>query len=103
MTKKMSRNLPPKFSSGSFVVSGLTFKSLIHSEFICEYGFRETSPILLLVAALFSQQCLLDGPFPIVCSYIHGCKLTGHVSVGLLLALCSVSLTSVPKVASTAL
>ena len=30
----MSRDLPPVFSSRSFIISDLTFKSLIHFEFI---------------------------------------------------------------------
>ena len=36
------------FSSMSFIVSGLTFKSLIHFEFIFVYGFRKCSSFILL-------------------------------------------------------
>ena len=36
----MSKSVFPMFSSKSFIVSGLTFKSLIHSEFIFVYGIR---------------------------------------------------------------
>ena len=36
----MSKSVFPMFSSKSFLVSGLTFKSLIHSEFIFVYGIR---------------------------------------------------------------
>ena len=36
------------FSSKSFVVSGLTFKSLIHSEFIFVYGVRKYYSFSLL-------------------------------------------------------
>ena len=52
----MSRSLLPMFSSKSFIVSGLTFKSLIHFEFIFVYGVRKCSNfILLYVAVQFSQ------------------------------------------------
>ena len=44
------------FSSKSFIVSGLTFRSLIHFEFIFVYGVREFSNFILLhVAVQFSQ------------------------------------------------
>ena len=51
------------FSSKSFIVSGLTFRSLIHFEFIFVYGVRECSNFILLhVAVLFSQHHLLKRP-----------------------------------------
>ena len=34
----MSKSVIPVFSSKSLIVSGLTFRSLIHFEFICVYG-----------------------------------------------------------------
>ena len=44
------------FSSKNFIVSGLTFRSLIHFEFISVYGVRKCSNfILLYVAVLFSH------------------------------------------------
>ena len=44
----------------SFIVSGLTFKSLIYFEFIFVYGVREYSDFFLLyVAVQFSQHHLL--------------------------------------------
>ena len=50
----------PMFSSKSFVVSGLTFMSLIHFEFIFVYDVRESSNFILLhVAVQFSQHQLL--------------------------------------------
>uniref|UniRef100_A0A8C6AIS9 Uncharacterized protein n=1 Tax=Monodon monoceros TaxID=40151 RepID=A0A8C6AIS9_MONMO len=50
----------PMFSSKSLIVSGLTFRSLIHFEFIFVYGVRECSNFILLhVAVLFSQHHLL--------------------------------------------
>ena len=38
----------PVFSSRSFIVSGLTFRSLIHFEFIFVYGVRKCSAFILL-------------------------------------------------------
>ena len=48
------------FSSKSFIVSGLTFRSLIHFEFIFVYGVREYSNLILLhVAVQCSHQHFL--------------------------------------------
>ena len=48
------------FSSKTFIVSGLTFKSLIHCEFIFVYGVRKCVNFILLHGAVqFSQQHLL--------------------------------------------
>ena len=48
------------FSTKSLIVSGLTFRSLIHFEFISVYGVRECSDFIHLhVAVQFSQQHLL--------------------------------------------
>ena len=48
------------FSSKSFIVSGLTFRSLIHLEFIFVYGVRKYSNFILLhVAVQFPQHHLL--------------------------------------------
>ena len=56
----MSERVLPMFSSKSFVVSGLTFMSLIHFEFIFVYGVRESSNFIILrVAVQFSQHQLL--------------------------------------------
>ena len=44
----MSKIILPVFSSESFIVSGLTFKSLIHFEFIFVYGVRKCSNFILL-------------------------------------------------------
>ena len=44
------------FSSRSFTVSGLTFRSLIHFEFVFVYGVRECSNFIILhIAVQFSQ------------------------------------------------
>ena len=37
----------PMFSSRSFIVSGLTFRSLIHFEFPFVYGVRKCSSFIL--------------------------------------------------------
>ena len=56
----MSESVLPMFSSRSFIVSGLTFKSLIHFEFISVYGVRKCSSFILLqVVDQFSQHHLL--------------------------------------------
>ena len=55
----MSLSVLPMFSSKSFVVSGLTFNSLIHFEYIFVYGVRKCSNFILLhVAVQFSQHHL---------------------------------------------
>ena len=55
----MSESVLPMFSS-SFIVSGLTFRSLIHFEFIFVYGVRKCSSFILLqVVDQFSQHHLL--------------------------------------------
>ena len=47
-------------ASKSFIISGLTFRSLIHFEFIFAYGVRKCSNFILLhVAVQFSQRHLL--------------------------------------------
>ena len=56
----MSKSVLPIFSSKSFIVSHLTFRSLIYFEFIFVYGVRECSNFILLhVAVQFSQHHLL--------------------------------------------
>lgn len=62
----MSKDIQPIFSSRSLMVSGFTFRSLIHFESFCVYGVRKCSIIRRLHAAvLFSQtthwrDCLLQ-------------------------------------------
>ena len=56
----MSESVLPVFSSRSFMVSGLTFRSLIHFKFIFVYGVRKCSIFILLqVVDQFSQHHLL--------------------------------------------
>ena len=65
------------FSSKSFIVYGLTFRSLIDFELIFVYGVRECSNFILLhVAVQVSQHHLLNieeaafSPFYILASFI---------------------------------
>ena len=56
----MSESVLPMFSSRIFIVSGVTFRSLIHFEFIFVYGVRKFSSFILLqVVDQFSQHHLL--------------------------------------------
>jgi len=48
----MSSSVLPMFSSKSFIVSGLTFRSLIHFEFIFVFGVRKCSNFILLHGAI---------------------------------------------------
>ena len=48
----MSKSVLPVFSFGSFRVFGLTFRPLIHFEFIFVYGVRECSNFILLHVAV---------------------------------------------------
>ena len=70
----MSRNLPLLFSSWSSMVSGLTFKSLIHFEFI----------FCMWLSSFPNTFIWRDYPFPIVYSWLLCCKLIDHI-VGLFL------------------
>ena len=78
----MSESVLPMFSSKSFIVSGLTFRSLIHFEFIFAYGVRKCSSFILLqLVDQFSQHHLLKGFFffPL---YILASFVENKVSVG---------------------
>ena len=64
----------PMFSSRSFMVSGFTFRSLIHFEFIFVYGIRKCSSFITLqVVDQFSQHHLLKivfNPLYILASFV---------------------------------
>ena len=56
----MLESVLPMFSSSSFIVYGLTFRSLIRFESIFVYGVRKCSSFILLqVVDQFSQHHLL--------------------------------------------
>ena len=60
----VSESVLPMFSSRSFIVSGLTLRSLTHFEFISVYGVRKCSSFILLqVLHQFSQHHLLKRLF----------------------------------------
>ena len=57
----MSKSVLPMFSCRSFIVSSVTFRSLIYFEFIFVYGAREGSNFIVLhVAVQFSQHHFLN-------------------------------------------
>lgn len=82
LTRPMPRSLPPK-SSRSFTLSALTFKSLIHFEWFCEW-------YKTVVQFYFSACSFLvfwrDCPFPIECSWLPWQIVVDHVSGGLFLS-----------------
>ena len=84
----------PMFSSKSFIMCGLTFRSLIHFEFIFVYGVKKCSNFILLhVAVQFSQHhllkrlsllhCIFLPPLskircPYMCGFISGLSILFH-------------------------
>ena len=98
----MSESVLPMFSSRSFIVSGLTFRFLIHFELIFLYGVRKCSSFTLLqVVDQFSQHHLLKRlsfvhcislPLlskircPKLCGFISGLSSSFHWSI--FLSLC---------------
>ena len=67
----MSFSVLPMFSTKSFIVSGLTFRTLIHFEFVFVYGVRKCSNFILLhVAVQFSQHHLLKRPSLPFCIFL---------------------------------
>ena len=61
----------PVLSSRSFIDSGLTFRSLIHFEFVFVYGIRKCSNFVLFhVSVQFSQHHLLKRPPFLHCIFL---------------------------------
>ena len=89
------------FSSKSFILSGLTFRSRIHFEFIFVYGVRDYSNFILLHVAVQSSQhhlmkrlsflhCIFLLPLlkirrPYVHGFISGLSILFHCSIFLFL------------------
>ena len=72
----------PMFSTRSFIVSGLTFRSLIHFEFIFVCGVRECSSFILLqMVDQFSQHHLLKR-FVLSLLYIFASFVKDKLSMG---------------------
>ena len=75
LLRLMSKSILPMFSSRSFMVLVLTFKSLIHFEFIFVDGVRKWFSFMFLhVVVQFSQENLLKR-----LSFLHYISLT-HLS-----------------------
>ena len=55
----ISKCILPMFFPKSFIVSNLTFRSLIYFEFIFVHGVRESSNFIILPVALLFSQCHL--------------------------------------------
>ena len=80
----MSESVSPMFSSMSFIVSGLTFRSLIYFEFIFVYGVIKCSSFILsqvveqffqhhLLKRLSFLHCIFSPPLSkIRCPQVHG-------------------------------
>ena len=97
----MSSSVLPMFPSKSFIVSGLTFESFIHFEFIFVYGVRKCSNFILVhVSVQFPQHhllkrlslphCIFLPPlskirYPLVHGFISGFSALFHQSVFLFL------------------
>ena len=107
----MSSSVLPMISSKCFIVSGLTFRSLIHFQFIFVYGVRKCSNFMLLhVAVRFSQHhllrrlsllhCIFLPPllkirYPQVCGFVSGLSILFHWSIFLFLCQCHTVLMTV--------
>ena len=75
----MSESVLPMFSFRSFIISGLTFRSLIHFEFIFVYGCADLKPVLFSVPYCL-HACLVTQ------SYLTHCSLWGSSVHGILQA-----------------
>ena len=97
----MSSSVLSVFSSQTFIVSGLTFRSLIHFEFIFVYGDRKYSNFIILHVAVQLPQhhllkrlslphCIFVSPlskirYPWVHGFISGLSILFHWSISLFL------------------
>ena len=79
----MSESVLPMFSSRNFIVFSLTFRALIHFEFIFAYSIRECSNFILLhVKAVQSSQNHFwrDIVFSSMCVCVTHMELNRHFS-----------------------
>ena len=106
----MLESVLPMFFSKSFIVSGLTFRSLIHFQFIFVYGVRKCSNFILLHVAVqvspapFSEEVVF-APLYILASFVKN-KVPGSQrcmglflgfpsgSIGLYFCFCASSIVS---------
>ena len=78
----MSLSVLPMFSSKSIIVSGLTFRSFIHFEFIFVCSVRKGSNFILLHATIqFSQHHLLKRLSLPHCIFLHPLSKTRYQQV----------------------
>jgi len=68
----MSKTVMLIFSSKSFIVSGIPFRSLIHFEFIFVYGIREFFNFILLNVTVYLLKRLIQKD---TCSKQHIAKM----------------------------
>ena len=84
------------FSSGSFMASGLIFRSVIYFEFILVYSMRKCSNFVLLHVGVHFLATFIKKAFfsPTVYFCLLHCKLTEHKCMGLFLGFlfCSIDL-----------
>ena len=69
----LCQSVLPMFSSKSFIVSGLTFRPLIHFEFIFVYSVRECSYFILFHVAVFPAPVIEEtvfSPLYILASFV---------------------------------
>ena len=87
----MSKSVFPLFSSKSFMVSCLTFRSLIHFELICVCGVRECSNFIPLHGAVpdFPAPLLNETVFSTVYSCIPCLRQIEYKCMGLFLGFLS--------------
>ena len=86
----MPKSILPMFSSGSFMVSSLTFRSLIYFEFIFVYAVRECSHFIFMCSySLFPAPLTEDFLFFCLCSIVYSFflshRLIDHKCMGLFL------------------
>ena len=82
------KKLQPVFSSRSFMVSSLTFKSFIHFVFIFVQGMRKCPNLIPLHGDFQFSQHTYGGDclFSIVYSCLFCCRLNDHGYIGLFLS-----------------
>ena len=74
----MSYSVLPMFSSKSFIVSDVTFRSLIHFEFIFVYGVRKCFHFSILHSPFLSAALIEET----ICPTVYSCFLCQKVPIG---------------------
>ena len=76
----MSESVLPMFSSKSFTVSGLTFRSSIYFEFIFVYGVRKCSNFILRNCPFLPARLIEEAVFALL--YIFASFVKNKVPIG---------------------